>query len=134
MNFFIPIEIKNRDYLSRLLVAYHAAERGYNVCLGSKSQIDNLKTSKAGIYLGLVTTKTYSKFYKKLKSRNFKIFIIDEEGLITFDDEMYLDLKVSKDSLINIENLFTWGNEHKEIISKKFPQFASRIKHWNTKI
>ena len=40
---------------------------------------------------------------------------------------MYLDLKVSKDTLINIENLFTWGNEHKEIISKKFPQFASRI-------
>ena len=25
MNFFIPIEIKNRDYLSRLLIAYHAA-------------------------------------------------------------------------------------------------------------
>ena len=128
MNFFIPIEIKNRDYLSRLLIAYHAAEKGYNVCLGSKSQIDTLvKTAKAGIYLGLVTTKTYSKFYKKLKSRNFKIFVIDEEGLVTFDDEMYLDLKVSKDTLINIENLFTWGNEHKKIISKKFPQFASRI-------
>ena len=74
-----------------------------------------------------MTTKTYSKFYEKLKSRNFKIFVIDEEGLITFDDQMYLDLKVSKDTLINIENLFTWGNEHKKIISKKFPQFASRI-------
>ncbi len=128
MNFFIPIEIKNRDYLSRLLIAYHAAEKGYNVCLGSKSQIDTLvKTSRAGIYLGLVTTKTYSNFYKKLKERNFKIFVIDEEGLITFDDKMYLDLKVSEDSLINIENLFTWGQEHRNIISKKFPHYADRI-------
>tara|TARA_B100000989_G_scaffold281508_1_gene245808 strand:+ start:4652 stop:6046 length:1395 start_codon:yes stop_codon:yes gene_type:complete len=128
MNFFIPFEIKNRDYLSRLLVAYYAAEKGYDVCLGSKSQIDTLvKTSKAGIYLGLVTTKTYSKFYKKLKENNFKIFVIDEEGLITFDDKMYIDLKVSEDALINIENLFTWGEEHKKIILTKFPKFKKKV-------
>ena len=128
MNFFIPIEIKNRDYLSRLLIAYYASKKGYDVYIGSKSKIDTfVQTSNPGIYLGLVTTKTYSKFYKKLKKKNFKIFVIDEEGLITFDDKMYLDLKVSKDSLECIETLFTWGIEHKEIISKKFPEFSSKI-------
>ena len=40
MNFFIPIEIKNRDYLSRLLIAYYALKKGYNVYIGSKSKID----------------------------------------------------------------------------------------------
>ena len=128
MNFFIPIEIKNRDYLSRLLIAYYASKKGYDVYIGSKSKIDTfVQTSSPGIYLGLVTTKTYSKFYKILKKKNFKIFVIDEEGLITFDDKMYLDLKVSKDSLECIETLFTWGIEHKEIISKKFPEFSSKI-------
>ena len=128
MNFFIPIEIKNRDYLSRLLIAYYASKKGYDVYIGSKSKIDTfVQTSNPGIYLGLVTTKTYAKFYKKLKKKNFKIFVIDEEGLITFDDKMYLDLKVSKDSLECIETLFTWGIEHKEIISKKFPEFSSKI-------
>ena len=128
MNFYIPIEIKNRDYLSRLSIAYYALDKGYQVYLGSKSKIDTfVKTSEPGIYLGLVTTKTYSKFYENLKKRNFKIFVSDEEGLITFDDKMYLDLKVSKESLENIEILFTWGHEHKEIISKKFPQFSPKI-------
>ena len=128
MNFYIPIEIKNRDYLSRLLIAYYALDKGYQVYLGSKSKIDTfVKTSEPGIYFGLVTTKTYSKFYENLKKRNFKIFVSDEEGLITFDDKMYLDLKVSKESLENIEILFTWGQEHKEIISKKFPQFSNKI-------
>ena len=63
MNFYIPIEIKNRDYLSRLLVAYHALYRGYNVYLGSKTKIDTfIKSSRPGIYFGLVTTQTYYKF------------------------------------------------------------------------
>ena len=128
MNFFIPIEIKNRDYLSRLLIAYYASIKGYNVYIGSKSKIDTfVKNSKPGIYLGLVTTKTYSKFYKELKKKNFKIFVIDEEGLITFDDKMYLDLKVSKDTIENVEKLFTWGEEHRKIILKKFPEFTSKI-------
>ena len=29
---------------------------------------------------------------------------------------MYIDLKVSKDSIENIEKLFTWGEEHRKII------------------
>ena len=85
-----------------MLIAYYALKKGYNVYIGSKSKIDTfVKISKPGIYLGLVTTKTYSKFYKKLKKKKFKIFVIDEEGLITFDDKMYIDLKVSKDSIEN---------------------------------
>ena len=133
MNFYIPVEIKKRDYLSRLLVAYYAAKRGYNVLIGSKNQIDKfVKYSKPGIYLGLVTTKTYSKFYIYLKKKNFKIFVIDEEGLITFDDKMYLDLKVSGETLNKIEKLFTWGEEHKNIISKKYPEFKKKISSTGT--
>ena len=40
---------------------------------------------------------------------------------------MYIDLKVSKDSIENIEKLFTWGEEHRKIILKKFPEFTSKI-------
>lgn len=128
MNFYIPIEIKKRDYLSRLLIAYFASEKGYKVYIGSKNQIDRfVKYSKPGIYLGLVTTATYTKFYSFLKKKKFKIFVIDEEGLITFDDNMYLNLKVSSKTLENIEKLFTWGEEHKKIISKKFPYFKNKI-------
>lgn len=128
MNFYIPIEIKKRDYLSRLIIAKIASEKGYNVYIGSKNQVDRfVKSSKPGIYLGLVTTITYSKFYSFLRKRNFKIFVIDEEGLITFDDKMYLDLKVSKETLDSVEKLFTWGEEHKKIISKQLPKFKEKI-------
>ena len=127
-NIYIPVEITNRDFLSRLLIAYHAAEEGFKVYLGSKQEIENfVKISKPGIYLGLVTTKTYANFYQKLKDKSFEIYVIDEEGLVTFDDAMYLDLKVSNESLKNINALFTWGCEHNEIITKKYPNYRNKI-------
>ena len=40
---------------------------------------------------------------------------------------MYIDLKVSKDSIENIES-YLHGEEHRKIILKEFPEFTSKIK------
>jgi len=121
VNLFIPVEIKKRDFASRSLVAFEAVLNNFNVYIGRKFEIDRLVFQKEpGIYFGLVTTETYAPFYKKLKKYGHYIFVNDEEGLITFSDDMYLNLKVSKNSLKLIDKVFLWSETHKKIFDKKF--------------
>ncbi len=121
VNLFIPIEIKKRDFASRSLVGFAASLKGFNVYIGRKFEIDKLVFKKnPGIYLGLVTTKTYAPFYKKLKDYGHFIFVNDEEGLVTFSDNMYLNLKVSEESIRLIDKVFLWSESHKKTFEKRF--------------
>ena len=121
VNLFIPVEIKKRDFASRTLIAFKASLKNFNVYIGRKSEIDQIVFKKnPGIYLGLVTTETYANFYKKLKKYGHYVYVNDEEGLITFSDSMYLDLKVSKKSLEFIDKIFLWSISHKELFEKRF--------------
>ena len=80
VNLFIPVEIKKRDFASRSLVGFAASLKGFNVYIGRKFEIDKIVFKKnPGIYLGLVTTKTYAPFYKKLKDYGHFIFVNDED-------------------------------------------------------
>ena len=51
---YIPIEIKQREYLSNLLIAINAVEKGFKIYIGTKAQIFDLllnKSKKGGIFL-----------------------------------------------------------------------------------
>ena len=66
---FVPIEIKSRDYFSRLLISQIFASKGFDVYFGRKREIELLtKFFSNSFYLGLQSTKTYIPFYRKLKS------------------------------------------------------------------
>ena len=113
INVFIPVEIKKRDFASRSLIGYLSSLTNFNVFIGRKLEIDKIVfNEKPGIYFGLVTTEAYSHFYKKLKKYGHYIFVNDEEGLVTFSDEMYFNLKVSRSSLSQIDLLFLWSITH----------------------
>ena len=121
VNLFIPIEIKNRDYASRSLVAFESSLQNFNVYIGRKSELDKFVFKKnPGIYFGLVTTETYLNVYKKLKKYGHYIFINDEEGLITFSDKMYLNLKVSSNVIKIADKVFLWSISHLNTFAKKF--------------
>ena len=124
INLFIPIEIKRRDFPSRALLALEASNSNFNVFIGRKLEVDRLVfRKKPGIYFGLVTTQAYSNFYKKLRKYGHIIFVNDEEGLVTFSDQMYFNLKVSNNTLQYINLLFLWSKTHKEMFERKFPKY-----------
>ncbi len=121
INVFIPVEIKKRDFASRSLIGYLSSLRNFNVFIGRKLEIDKIVfNEKPGIYFGLVTTEAYSNFYKKLKKYGHYIFVNDEEGLVTFSDEMYFNLKVSRSSLSQIDLLFLWSITHKKMFTDRY--------------
>jgi surface carbohydrate biosynthesis protein len=126
---FIPVEIKHRELYSKILLAMYAAERGFRVLLGRKSELNQLAMHmEPGIYYGLGTVKNNASFYSALARRGNLIAVSDEEGLITFSDEMYLDLKVAPETLDAIDLLFTWGVENHRVLAQGRPVTANRLR------
>jgi surface carbohydrate biosynthesis protein len=129
MNFYIPVEVKSRELYSRILIAKYAAERGFNVYLGRKGELnDGMAAMPPGIYYGMGTVRNFAPFYRSVAGRGNRIAVNDEEGLVTFSDDMYLDLKVASETLASIDLLFAWGEENFRVLSKGRPDAASKLR------
>jgi surface carbohydrate biosynthesis protein len=128
MNLYIPIEVKNRELCAKVFLAKHAAEQGFNVILGRKNDLNELIVRMPpGIYFGLGAFENFRPFYANLKRRGFAVVVNEEEGLVTYSDSMYLDMRVSGETLQHIDELFTWGNENQHVLAKAFPGFDGKF-------
>lgn len=128
MNLYIPVEVKNRELHAKVYLAKHAAEKGFNVILGRKNDLNELIVRMPpGVYLGLGAFENFGRFYAKLKRLGFAVVVNEEEGLVTYADSMYLDMRVSGATLQQIDELFTWGNENQSVLVKAFPQYDGKF-------
>ena len=71
-----------------------------------------------GIYYGLGIAENYNIFFKKLSKLGHIVVVGEEEGLITYSDEMYLEMRISPKTIRHVDLIFTWGSENFSIISK----------------
>ena len=79
--FYIPIEIKAREFYSQLLLGGRIALKGGRVFIGSKNAIDSfieIKKHKQGIYLYKGGGASISKFKGKIKKLS-SIAVLDQE-------------------------------------------------------
>lgn len=126
----IPVEVKSREFASRLLLSCFAAEEGYKVIFGSQSSINR---NIDFIPKGVIFDKSISKNkYKTLKSRvenGFKIVSLDEEGLASHDNKfVYLNQRISSKTLKIASMVFTWGKDEAELITENYPKYKNKIK------
>ena len=53
---YLPIEIKDREFLSKLLFSRYLISENYDVIIGRKHEINQIvQFSKPGIYFGIAT-------------------------------------------------------------------------------
>lgn len=87
---YIPVEVKVCELQAKLLLAKFAALRGYKVVIGRKSELlDAIHWLPRGIFFGMWVPYNFAKLYKRLKNAGFATTGLDEEGLVTFSDEIY---------------------------------------------
>ncbi len=125
----IPLEVKVRDFSSRLLLSLQLCREGFNIIIGSQdiihSQIQNLPKS---IYFDKSLSKNKLKFFKKIKNLGFRIVSQDEEGLCSlFNYERYITQRVCNETLELAECVFTWGKSEAKLIKDKYPKNADKI-------
>lgn len=126
---YLPVEVKNREFDGRLLLACCATERNYNVIIGKKNA---LARSYEYLPRGMIIDKAISAFREKqlnkLKSCGFRITVSDEESIgIYREPEIFLDQRMSKNTLNIIDFFFSWGPEQTKLIQNKYPSFAGKI-------
>ena len=128
MNFYIPVEVKNRELHAKVLLAAHAARRGFDVVLGRKNDLNELVVRMpAGVYLGLGAFENFHPFYARLRQLGFAVVVNEEEGLVTYSDSMYIDMRVSRLTLEHVDELLTWGGESQRVLAQAFPEFGQKF-------
>lgn len=128
MNLYIPVEVKNRELHAKVYLAKHAAEHGFNVILGRKNDLNELIVRMPpGAYLGLGAFENFRHYFAKLKRLGFTVVVNEEEGLVTYADRMYVDMRVSGATLQQIDALFTWGAENQQVLANAFPEHEKKF-------
>ena len=121
---FLPIEITQREYASKLLLAIELIKKGMPVIIGHKSPVIKLalETKEPGIFFNKGTSAGgFEHTHVLLKQKNFGFVAQDEEAGVTFDN--FEDFYINRPALRSVNKLdlfFTWGEEEFNFLSEKF--------------
>lgn len=116
---YIPVEVKKREWLAKMVLATLCLKNGYNVVIGDHGFVrDYAVTQKNGVYIEKDFFHIRLRELAILKRKGFKIIGLDEEGLVKGDERKYGAIRLDKDVLQICDIVMAWGNkEKKEMIS-----------------
>lgn len=125
----LPIEVKVRDFQSRLLLSLSLLQNNFEVIIGSQdSLIRNIDYIPQGIYFDKSLSKNKIDFFKKITSMGFSLVSQDEEGLCSlFNYERYITQRICPETLALAEKVFTWGNSEAMLIKERYPEFSDKV-------
>jgi len=125
---YLPIEVKNRELFSKLLLAFAATSRGYKVIIGHRiSLIEKIPFLERGIFFNMHALFHDYDHLKKLKNNGFIVTALDEEGPFIYDVKNHERYRVSEKTLSITDHFFCWGKKEHKIISDKLPHLKSKL-------
>lgn len=133
---FINVEIKKREFVSRIDLAIELVRRGVNVILGECYNIKILEKlgSKNSYILGkCAQPETISKFNPLLK-QGWKFGALDEEGLLPDSLKSFADQRFSFEVAKTCKEFFFFGQKQKNSFDKIFGSIDSFITAGNPRI
>ena len=116
----LPIEVKGREFDSRLLLAYHLVKQGYNVVIGDRAGVEReTKYTQNCIYIAKSLAYSQQEMYENFHSNNGKVLILYEEGayvgrLKNLKSE--LDSSYPRGMIPHIDAILVYGNAFKSIL------------------
>ncbi|MFY0631397.1 MAG: hypothetical protein JXR05_13510 [Flavobacteriaceae bacterium] len=151
----LPIELKKREFDSRLLLAYHLVNKGYKVIIGDRAGCEReSKNIQNCIYIAKSLAYSQKAMYENFHANNGKVLVLYEEGayvgrinnvlseiesaypsgmlehvdgILVYGDSFNELLKTNVDSL-NDSNVFTVGNPRFDLHKPSyFPYFKDEI-------
>ncbi len=115
---YFPIEVKKREFDSRCYQALKLINQGFAVSICTKSAIAQYKKK---MRLGIVYFKSsgprYHNLMKELKKMGHKNIVMDEEGLILIDKNLY-STRFYKKNFKYIDLVLSWGKQDFSAIKK----------------
>ena len=114
---FIPVEIKNREWTAKVLLANYFLSKGYSVFLGMLWNMDAYtKGARHSCYVAKSLYRSSEKLFRELRGHDNYVIAWDEEGLIYDTDEHYVPQQLYKETLLQCDTIVAWGDRHKKTI------------------
>ena len=136
MNLYLYLEILNREFLSKMLIAMESASKGVSVYFGRVKPYLLRGFFEPGVILEKSNTPAPKKIEEllKYKKNNFIVTSLDEEvGLFKMsfgnkdDVNQYVRLRYSDKSLSLIDKIFTWGLFDLKNLENNFKRFRNKF-------
>ncbi len=133
MNIYIKIEIKEREFLSRLVLGAYAALKGNEVFIGDDELLQLVENRKlnSGIILEKSIPPKIDRInqLKKYKKNKCIVTSIDEEGgLATIDyKNNFAPRRFSNKTLSYTDKVFCWGKYDYNLNIKLFPKYKKKF-------
>ncbi|OGV65321.1 MAG: hypothetical protein A2283_05930 [Lentisphaerae bacterium RIFOXYA12_FULL_48_11] len=125
---FLPIEIKAREFHSKILFSLFATEYGFEVILGGQNElVERMPRFSRGIYIDKSTAITKRAWYRHFRSLGNHIAAWDEEGLIYFSDDVYHATRMDKECFDQADAFFAWGPHEVRTILSRYPDAADKV-------
>ncbi len=117
MTIGLPIEIKVREYLSKVFLAFNLVEKlDQDVLIGEKNKVYNIFKNTSKFYLiskggpvGLF------KFFKKKYNKNF-LGLLDEEAPLPNLSKHELIPRIHEKIFNNLDDYYAWGLNDKNLL------------------
>lgn len=111
---YLPIESKNRELHSRILIGIEGAKRGYKVVIAGKNKLRKiLKNYPPGlVFFKDHASDSTNKFMREAKDKRHQIALLDEESFVLHPDEIFTKVRVNKPATEMIDHAFFLGDRH----------------------
>ncbi|GJL52425.1 MAG: hypothetical protein NPIRA01_36520 [Nitrospirales bacterium] len=114
----LPIENQVRELDAKLLLACTAAQRGYSVIIGWKSDIEQgiYRFRSGSLYLAKSFAPVNLKMLRILKELGHYVIAWDEEGLVHYPPDIYFGRRFSGDVLPYVDRIIAWGEDNAQLL------------------
>jgi len=129
MNLYIEIEVYNREFHSKLLVAMESASRGMDVYFGRVKKYIMKDIFVPGLILDKSITPSPQRLMEMetCKKKNFIYTSLDEESGLINNNNSYLKLRYSNEVLKLVSKVFCWGNWDFNNLNKRFSKYKKKF-------
>ena len=128
-NIYWPVETKVRELDGALIFAAVAAQRGWSVIVGGKTELyRSLKqNAEPGIFIDKSIQLRSERLFSAVKSAGHRVFARCEEGLFFLTPEDYCNRLTGRDAFAEVEGFLASGCEHARALAEVYPEFAHKI-------
>ncbi len=125
---YLVLEVKKRELDSRCYFAIKACLNNYEVVICKKNNFyKNKRFLKSGMVILKSAGKNYLKEIIEIKSIGHSLSVMDEEGLMYFSPEDFIQRRVYKENLKYIDYIFTWGQDDFQLLSNHLTEHKNKI-------
>ncbi len=125
---YLPVELKGREFLGKLLLACNILNRGKPVLIGKRIPASHpaLKDKKATVLMksaALVDNPGVAGYI----GGGHDLYSLDEEGLLMLSLETFVNKRFTAENIAVLKSVLCWGDSQSEALKARYPDWAEKF-------